>query len=223
MAYVLGYIVADGCIAVSKEKRKNPYTLNITSAEYDHLERVRDVMNSAHKIGKKPNGITGKVGYQLQIRRQRITDDLLRLGINPRKTENLHPISVPDLYFHDFVRGFFDGDGTVYIYNVNGTPQLKSGFVCASFEFLSDLNSRICTALGIPKKAIHEEIFETYLPRYSVDYYISDSIKLAEFMYYDDCICMPRKRKIFEQWSNTTRRKYNKKTYPSKIGWHLNS
>jgi len=42
---------------------------------------------------------------------------LINLGVIPRKTYNLGEIKIPDEYFADFARGFFDGDGTVYIYN----------------------------------------------------------------------------------------------------------
>ncbi len=225
MGYVLGYVAADGCITVSKDRKKNPFTFNITSAEKRHLYRIRKVLNSEHKISKKTGG-RKNVAFQIQIRNSIIAEDLMKLGIFPRKTSNLKPITVPEKYSPDFVRGFFDGDGTVYIYNVNETPQVKAGFISASLLFLENINRRICDKCNIPLKNIHQFLPKKKnqkLIRYSIDFYIDDCEKLAGFMYGDNpALFLPRKRKIFEKWKSIKRRDYIKQNYPSKIGWHLN-
>jgi len=154
MSYVLGYIVADGCIAISKDRKSHPFTLNITSADLEHLYLLKETLESEHKISKKSQKVDTN-GYQLQIRNHIITQDLINLGILPRKTHNLNPIKVPEKYFADFVRGFFDGDGSVYIYNVNKVPQIKAGFVSSSLSFIAKFNEQLCENLSIPKKAIH--------------------------------------------------------------------
>lgn len=56
MSYVLGYITADGCITVSKDRKKHPFSLNITSIDKKHLYRIRKVLESEHKVGRKPAG-----------------------------------------------------------------------------------------------------------------------------------------------------------------------
>ena len=148
----------------------------------------------------------------------------MKLGIFPRKTGHLNPIEVPEKYFPDFVRGFFDGDGSVYVYEVNKTPQVKASFVNASFTFFVDFNRRLCKALNIPSKTIHQENpQEGKLIRYSVCFYIDDCEKFANFMYRNNPILyLFRKRKIFEKWKLIKRRGYIKQNYPSKIGWRLN-
>ena len=110
MSYILGFIVADGCITVSKERKNKPFSLNITSVDKKHLYKIRKTISSNHKISTKSGNGTSKA-YQLQIRNPTLTNDLIALGIFPRKTHNLGPIKVPDEYFPDFARGFFDGDG----------------------------------------------------------------------------------------------------------------
>jgi len=129
MAYVLGYFVADGCISEDKKRIKNKYTFNITSADLEHLEKIAKVMQSDYKISKK-SGSSGSLAYQIQARNDTLANDLMGLGIYPRKTYNLEPIKVPEEYFSDYARGFFDGDGTVYIYNVN-----KVWVCCREFAF----------------------------------------------------------------------------------------
>ena len=226
MSYVLGFITADGCITVSKERPNRPFSLNITSVDKKHLYKIRKVLNSEHKISKKTGG-EENVAFQIQIRNQIIVKDLMKLGIFPRKTSHLNPIKVPQKYFNSFVRGFFDGDGTVYIYKVNNTPQIKVDFISTSYHFIGNLNSRICDNLGIPLKNIHRQIPKNRkrLLKYSICFYIDDCERLYKFMYKNASIFLNRKHRVFKKWENVklkNRRYYIKQNYPSKIGWHLN-
>jgi len=221
MAYILGFFIADGCVTVSKGRENNPYTFNITSVDLDHLEKIKNVLESEHKISKKQ---IGKKGYQIQVRNQVLCNDLINLGIRPRKTYNLGPIEIPREYFSDFVRGFFDGDGSVYIYNVNKTLQIKVGFVCVSLKFLKNFNIKLCEALRISKKSIHRlQSSNGHMPQYSICFYVDDSKKLEKFMYGNNPnLHLDRKKDVFDRWKLIKRRRYKKGNYPSKIGWRLN-
>lgn len=225
MAYILGYIFADGCISFDKNRKKNPYTLNITSIDKKHLYKIRKSLNSSHKVGKKTNGRNG-IAFQLQIRNSTLCEDLINLGIKPRKTYNTAAnINIPDKYFHDFTRGFFDGDGTVYIYRVNNVPQIKAGFLSTSPAFFEKFNLRLCKNLNITKKNIHlkNKHNNSKLRIYDIHLYIGDCEKLAEFMYQNNpSLYLNRKYRIFEKWKSIKRRRYLKHDYPSKIGWQLN-
>lgn len=225
MAYLLGYIFADGCILVDKNREKNPHTLNITSVDKKHLYKIRKALGSDHKIGRKTNGRNG-VAFQLQIRNSILCKDLISLGIKPRKTYNPNTvINIPNKYFHDFARGFFDGDGTVYIYKVNSVPQIKAGFLSTCLPFFKKFNHRLCNNLSIPEKNIHprKKRGDQKLNQYDTHLYIDDCEKLAKFMYQNNqSLYLDRKYKIFEKWESIKRRGYTKQNYPSKIGWHLN-
>jgi hypothetical protein len=228
MSYILGYIAADGCITERKNKPNTPYSLNITSADYDHLIKIRKVLLSDYSISLKSNSTPSKKVFQLQMTNQTIVTDLFNLGIFPRKTFNLSPIDTPKKYFPDFVRGFFDGDGSVYIYNVNNVPQIKACFGGTNKKFISDLNQKICPLLNIPLKNINrtEDRREGRATSYRFTFYIDDCEKLMKFMYgHTPTIYMDRKYKIFQKWQKikgSNRRQYKKQNYPSKIGWHLN-
>lgn len=226
MGYVFGYFIADGCISIGKGRKKNPYTFSITSKDEKHLFKIRDILKSTHKISLK-NGKRTNQAHQIQIRSSVMARDLIALGASERKTYNLSKIDVPKKYFWDFVRGFFDGDGSVYIYNVNGVPQIKSNFVCASKSFIENLNTRICFYLKIPAKSVHTRKPKDNkdMIQYSIDYYVNDSEKLALCMYKNSpSIHMDRKKAVFDRWSEIKKstRKFTKRNYPSKVGWHLN-
>lgn len=221
MGYVLGYIVADGCITNDRTRKKNPFTFNITSVDKDHLLDIKRALGSEYKLSTKKNG-HGGTAYQIQMRNRILCEDLMRLGVVPRKTYRLQPMKVPEKYFSDFVRGFFDGDGTVYLYKVNGVTQIKAGFVCASRSFLVDFNRHLCKSISIPIKSIHENDTPRKMIRYATAFYIDDCDKLKQFMYRNrPQLFLKRKRNIFQVWSSVKRRDYRKQEYPSKIGWHL--
>ncbi len=228
MSYVLGFVVADGCIGVKRIRKKDgvkQYYFSITSKDKSHLKNIKKAMFAKQKIiPKQSSNDKEKQCYHIQIGHQEICKDLLNLGIQPRKTHNLKAIKVPEKYFLDFVRGFFDGDGSVYIYNVNKTPQIKASFVSSSLSLISDFNQRLCRNLGIPQKAIHKENQKRSSTMiYNICFYIDDCEKLAEFMYKSDpALYLARKRQVFEKWKFIKRRHYIKKNYPSKVGWQLN-
>lgn len=230
MSYILGFVVADGCIGVKrirKRDRGKQYYFNITSKDKPHLKNIKKAMAAQQKIYSKGSGYTSRKNYYfIQISHQEICKDLINLGIQPRKTYNLNPIRVSDKYFSDFVRGFFDGDGSVYIYNVNKVPQIKAGFVSSSLPFITQFNQQLCENLSIPKKTIHQTTDKRMgrkITLYSICFYIDDCDKLANFMYGNNpTLYLPRKRRIFEKWKSIKRRHYIKQNYPSKIGWQLN-
>ncbi len=227
MSYVLGFIIADGCIGVkrltSRASGGKYYYFNITSKDRLHLEKIRRIIGSRQKLYSKSSKAGGKEKYYfIQVSNQEICKDLLRLGVYPKKTYNLAPIEIPDRYFNHFVRGFFDGDGSVYIYKVNGTLQIKSSFVSPSLRFLKAINQGLCRKLAIPEKNIHAELPKKdgrrNTPLYSVCFYIDDCERLFKFMYRnDDSLYLSRKRSIFQEWRLINRRNYRKTNYPSKI------
>jgi hypothetical protein len=189
------------------------------------LKKIKEAMEAHQKISEKQSSYNKrKKCYKIQIGHQKICLDLLNLGIKPRKTYETFTIKVPQKYFPDFVRGFFDGDGTVYIYKVNNVPQIKARFKSTNFSFIVELNRRLCKELNIPEKSIHQEFQKkSKAVQYYIDFYIDDCEKLYQFMYGNNPVLyLPRKRRVFEKWKSIKRRHYIKQNYPSKIGWHLN-
>ena len=225
MAYVLGYITADGCIVFRKDRKKNPYILDITSVDLEHLKKIKNVLNSGYKIGKKSGSYAEKTCYRFQASNPVITNDLIKIGITPKKTFRLRPLKIPNKYFSDFIRGFFDGDGSVYIYKVNKTSQIKASFVASSLPFIANLNQRLCKNLKIPIKSIQQDKSEFRKGKilYAICFYINDCAKLYKFMYENKPeLYLERKYQIFKEWETTEKRHYKKQNYPSKIGWRLN-
>lgn len=221
MSYVLGYIVADGCI-IKRANREKSYILNITSVDHDHLRKINKAMDSDYAIGAKANS-TGKICYQISVTNREICESLLELGVIPKKTNRNISIIVPEEFSASYIRGFFDGDGSVYIYNVNGTSQIKASLAGNNKGLIEYFNHSICYNIDIPLKRIQErKPVGNRKKGYAVTFYIDDCEKLAKFMYSDNTeLHLERKFKIFEKWKDIKRRDYRKKNYPSKVGWYL--
>jgi len=222
MSYILGYIVCGRCID-KKKNRKNSYTLNITSKDKDNLLKMGKNLSPNCSISTKYN--SQKMPYsQIQISNREICGDLISLGVSSKKNYNSDFLKIPKKFFSDFTRGFFDGDGTVYIYKVNGTPQIKAGFVSPNLFFITEFNKQLCEVIGIQCKAVHKVHSKNKkVPLYNICFYIDDCEKLINFMYRNNPVLyLSRKRKIFKKWRLIKRRGYTKQNYPSKIGWHLN-
>lgn len=115
MAWVLGFICADGSVSVLP---RNGGVLSIGLAEKDLelLNQINFLMDSNYPIRKKTTN-KNTVAYRLDITVREIVDDLMNLGVCPNKSLNLEWIDVPEDYVWHFIRGYYDGDGSIFYGN----------------------------------------------------------------------------------------------------------
>jgi len=104
--YWAGFIAADGCVYSNKD------AINITLSKKDksHLEKFIEDIKSNHNIHHYKDVVHLTI-YGLDF----INDFAENYGFGPRKTFKLKfPRKIPNKYIHHFIRGFFDGDGSIY-------------------------------------------------------------------------------------------------------------
>ena len=152
-AYILGYIYADG--SLSDRGRINSWLLDITSKDFLHLQCIAKLMNSKYKIGSKQTVKNNKKynNFRLQITNRKICSDVKKIGLATKERVTTPP-SIPERFYPDFIRGFFDGDGSIYIYKVNGATQLKGNFTAKDKKILLWLNSFFAEHLNFLPKNI---------------------------------------------------------------------
>lgn len=127
-AYILGYITGDGTVFDRKKSKR----LVLTLAEQDKqlLFDIGEEMNMKDAIKfRKRNAINEQNKYSLVINSTKMCDDLIKLGIGPRKTGqekwiNFNGHSLQWAY----LRGFFDADGHIRVYMRNGHQKGRLGF-----------------------------------------------------------------------------------------------
>lgn len=203
MAYILGFFAADGYITVN---RRGGQFWCIDIIDKKLIELIKRVIKAEHKISiRKRHGGT-YTSYRLQIGSIEMCNDLRSLGFNERKTKSLAVPNVPQRYFSDFVRGYFDGDGHVWVGEVNKsskTPHvvIQTVFTSCSKKFLETFHKVLYV-----EGDINGRIFKGKGNYYRLTYSISSSLKLYDFMYNRHILkgglFLQRKKSVFEKFKS---------------------
>ena len=124
-AYWLGFLYADGCVTLktyNRGKTKNSLALTLCREDKEHLEKFKDSLQTDNLIKDREVYLkqTEKEykSSSIIITNRKIVEDLIELDCVPNKTYILKfPKNniFPKKYMRDFIRGFFDGDGSVSI------------------------------------------------------------------------------------------------------------
>lgn len=186
MAYVLGYLYADGSLEDAPYLRGK--YLRVTSTDKSTIVKIRAWMNSRHKIVvlKPTLRNPGKTRYFLRIGSHELYDDLSSLGLYPNKSLTLGFPNVPSEFISDFIRGYFDGDGCVYLEVAKGisknkiVKRLRVIFTSGSEAFLNGLYKTLNTVLPLVGGRV---FFESGSRCFRLTYSTSDSVILFSFMY----------------------------------------
>jgi predicted DNA-binding protein YlxM (UPF0122 family) len=141
MAYVLGVIYTDGNInpgskldPFQKTTTRSP-RLTITQKEPELLNKVSKLMNCDMKLRhRKRRGNAGAL-FVFDICSERIYDDLINLGLSPNKSKTIEFPNIPQNFVRHFIRGCWDGDGSVYI--SDGRPHAQ--YISGSLKFVESL------------------------------------------------------------------------------------
>lgn len=206
--YLLGAFMTDGCIHTVKNY--NYKSVSISSNDKDWLE----LMNK-YICKNKPIREHNRRGCYISIyNTTELADWLISKGCTPRKSLTLKFPEVPKKYSPDFIRGCWDGDGSVGIYRRwrKDRECLEVGKQCAMFTGSKDFATSIQMALlslGIQSSAkgrvrghrrIENRIITSTNEQYEVRVNYKDTQKFCELIYYDgNRLAMPRKAKIAER------------------------
>lgn len=107
-AYFLGLLYADGCV----HTKNNAYTVSLKLKSNDQIiiEKLRDIMSPSSPIKIS----YGKYSY-FRINQKEICEQLISHGCVPNKSLILQfPTTIPNKLIKHFLRGYSDGDGTIY-------------------------------------------------------------------------------------------------------------
>ena len=207
-AYILGFICADGHISDSNYR----IAIALQDSDYLLLEKIKEAMHSTHPI-KREVAVSNpylrsdrNTLYQckLNINGKNLITPLINMGITGKKTYNLDSNItkfIPEDLMRHFLRGFFDGDGSVswgkhyssgnkYLIQVAGNEE----FLLGTFQKYFPSNCKLY------KYKTSKQCFA---------WKIADKRKVLEFLNYiykDAKIYLERKYKIYQyaMWSFKT-------------------
>ena len=185
MAYILGIWYADGCI-YSNKGRGYYFSIKLHKDDKYLLQLILNEMNSLHKIYENNDN-----SAHITISSKTIYQDLISLGGREVKSLCITLPDIPNEYMHDFIRGYFDGDGSVY--NVKG-KRINTNFACGSNKFLQSL-------LQLLKKEAGIEGGSLSIANQSLTFGKKDSIKLGNYIYQNNPeLYLLRKYEKFKQY-----------------------
>ncbi|PIQ35600.1 MAG: hypothetical protein COW60_03090 [Candidatus Yonathbacteria bacterium CG17_big_fil_post_rev_8_21_14_2_50_43_9] len=202
MAYVLGFFAADGYITVNKRGGQF-WCIQITDKKI--LEQIREAIQSEHKISVRVRSGNESTLYRLQIGSIEMCENLRRLGFSERKTKSLVVPNVPEKYFSDFVRGYFDGDGNVWTGIIHKQRKTRNFAIQASFTSCS----KVFLESILERLAMYNfdggSVYKIKENCYRLQFGTCDTLKLYNFMYnhgshLEDSLFLERKREVFERY-----------------------
>ena len=194
MAYVLGFWFADGYMRTEKS-----YRIQFSSCDHDILEAIKLAMSSTHPIRKSKKDNT----WELILFSKHLFKALQKRGGLRRKSRVVTFPKIPPRYLRDFIRGYFDGDGSVFQVRYIATKtqrmttELRSNFTSGSRVFLEELMNVLQRSIGLKKK-----VLGSFNDGHSLKlgYGIKETTRLLNFLYYTSCpIALARKMRFFNK------------------------
>lgn len=187
LAYCVGLIATDGCLY------NDGRHISFVSADMQLVTLFKNLLGLSNRICYKTNSSEQKCPH-IQFGNVGFYNWLLKIGLTPRKSLTLGPISVPRKYFMDFARGCFDGDGSIYSYMDSrwaNSHMFYVSFASASKTFINWFRNEIHNIININGHISTAQKRDFYQLRYAK----SESLVLIGKMYYNKQVpCLKRKR-----------------------------
>lgn len=179
-AYWLGFLSADGCLLAND----SIVELTLAEKDKDHVERFASFISRDLKVSYRKS----TKSYRVSVCNKEIKEDLIALGVTPQKSLTLEFCSlIPSHLMHHYIRGYMDGDGSIYI-RTDGQVQVE---LIGTIQFLDTVIEKL--ELKHNKKRMHGN---AYAIRYSGN---KGALNMLHHLYKDATIYLPRKYEKYMQ------------------------
>jgi intein-encoded DNA endonuclease-like protein len=191
-AYFLGLIYSDGCL------HKKILSLSLIEDDSYILDKFLFFLESDAKLYTlKPRKETHQTQKKLMVSNTKLSDDLFRLGIMENKSLQLKfptDEQVPKKFLSHFIRGVFDGDGSIFSYdrNINGKIYTEVGVtIISSNEFINGLKNFIGYG-NVYKTNKGKNSFISFKKKKEIE-------NISKYLYNDSTIFLKRKKEKFKE------------------------
>lgn len=198
-AYILGFLMADGCVCKSEQTKSAPDRLiiNISIKDRDILEFIKKELECSYPIREyapAESTYSDNMMCSLTINSMQLCKDLIAHGVIPNKTGKETFPKLPIKLKRHFIRGFLDGDGWITTQKEGLTKTI--GFI-SNYEMLSDLKNEISSEIYVYGSApIKEDYRENRKNKniYTLTYSHKDDIRqLKQYLYKNANFYLERK------------------------------
>lgn len=189
--YWAGFIASDGNIDL-----KNRVRIMLNYDDTAHLEKFRDYLQSTHAISSNTEKYYRS---SFELTSIELCSGLQsNFNIVPIKTLILTPpTNIPSNLIKHFIRGYFDGDGSIcesFSNKNSSTSTLYATFACGSKNFITWIFTYLHDTLGL--KGHLQEFSPT---KFQIKYNTNDAKALLLWMYTDASIYLDRKYSLFNK------------------------
>lgn len=211
MSYVLGLVYSDGAIEDVRKSSRTCY-FTVSSNDKSLLVQVRKALSSNHTIySRKPRVVKFTSGksylcrksFILRVGNKKMFDDLIGLGLTPRKSLKLVFPQIPPRYFSYFLRGYFDGDGCLMSWVPKGqfASRILVAFTSGCEYFLKTLSEKLHNNINTGIKKVYKNG-----AAFNLVYRKRDGLKILSFMYHNlnKAPFLDRKYAIYKNYLDTS-------------------
>lgn len=195
-AYWLGFMFADGYI-INNENRYGQDAFGITLAEdsLDTLEKFKKDIEASNPINWD-NSKKGQRQCKMNLTSQKTVNDLIDKGCFKQKSLILEPPKkVPENLIPHFIRGFFDGDGSIIKYERTETSTIFQINITSTYEMVKWIKDYIGMGQIIPERRREQTWYFTLGGNQQV-------IKFYHLLYKNATVWMDRKYNRFQELLN---------------------
>ena len=193
-AYWLGVISSDGTLS------NDGYKVSLTSKDLDLVEKFKKSIKSDHKISivnnldKRTNKSYKR--YLIQIGSKKFVENIVEKGITSNKSYVSYFPKIKKLYYNDFIRGLFDGDGSIQRVSNNS---IRISFI-ASKEILDSIQ-KIFIEFNIENHPVYKVSNNMNVYR---THYFKDSLSILNYLYKNsnELTRLYRKYQIYIEYKN---------------------
>ncbi|MDP4145046.1 MAG: LAGLIDADG family homing endonuclease [Bacillota bacterium] len=111
-SYILGLIYSDGCLSFDKHTHR--YRITVSMNDYELIKKLKDIMTPCKSIYKYKHPKGTEYTYSVVSTNPYDIDFLKSCGIIERKSKTISFPNLPVGFISHFIRGYFDGDGSVF-------------------------------------------------------------------------------------------------------------
>ncbi len=188
-AYFLGLIEADGYLS----KKGNSITYSVKEQDYSHIVKVHKILETDVKIGRATSKASSKSSklftkFRFTITSYRIYTKLIKFGCRSGELPK-----IPKKYLPHWLRGLFDGDGSVFL--EQRTKTIKSNLTFGDLNLAKEVKKYL-NKLGIKCGNVHTKTNSKNC--WYVNLGPNMTRKLKDLMYQDATIFLDRKYRKFK-------------------------
>jgi intein-encoded DNA endonuclease-like protein len=201
-AYFLGFLYADGNIQTTNSAYC--ITLKLKSNDQYIIEKFRDIMSPSSPVKITQNKGSENTYSYFRINQKEICDQFISHGCGPNKSLILEfPTTVPNELIHHFLRGYSDGDGSIYNNHFKNKKTINTIWKFVSTKQFCEQTAKILKEqLGI---TCSQSLSRPKTNQITTTLSVGGNLqvrKVLDWLYKDATIYLPRKYDKYQEFIN---------------------